>query len=73
MTNLYTQNSNTNPQSFFDNQIAVVMDVKDAAKYLRISTKTVYKMAKDGRLKGQAFGNRYRFLRSELDRFLKGE
>jgi len=54
----------------FENQI---LNVSEAAAFLRVSTKTVYQKSKDGLLPHQKIGNRYIFLRSELVRFLKGE
>ena len=55
---------------FFDNQI---LNVKEAAQLLRVSTKTVYEKSKDGLLPHQKIGSRYIFLRSELIKFLKGD
>lgn len=57
---------------FFDNQ-KEVLNVKEAAAFLGVSSKTVYAKASDGILPHQRIGSRYIFLRSELIRFLKGE
>ena len=54
----------------FDNRI---MNVKEAADFLRVSTKTIYEKSKDGLIPHQKIGSRYVFLRSELVRFLKGD
>ena len=55
---------------FFDNEI---MNVKQAAQFLRVSDKTVYEKSKTGIIPHQRIGSKYIFLRSELVRFLKGE
>lgn len=55
---------------FFENE---TLNLKEAAAFLRVSTKTVYEKCRDGILPHQRIGNRYIFLRSELIRFLKGE
>ena len=46
-------------------------DVKTAASYLGLSTRTVYQFARDGRLPGIRMGGRWRFRRSDLDRRLE--
>lgn len=54
----------------FDNQI---MTVKEAAVFLRVSPKTVYKYSKQGLLPGKTRGGILRFLRSDLVKFVQGE
>jgi len=61
------------PKVLFENRIEETLNVKEAAAFLKVSTKTVYAQASDGVLPCQRIGNRYIFLRSELVRFLKGE
>lgn len=56
--------------SFFDNQ---VLTVAEAAIFLRLSSKTVYKYSKLGSIPHKKIGGEIRFLRSELIEFLKGE
>jgi excisionase family DNA binding protein len=46
-------------------------DVKVAASYLGLSTRTVYQSARDDRLPGIRVGGRWRFRRSDLDRWLE--
>jgi excisionase family DNA binding protein len=46
-------------------------DVKVAASYLGLSTRTVYQFARDGRLPSIRVGGRWRFRRSDLDRWLE--
>ena len=67
-----TLNSNdkSNHNGFFDNEI---MNVKQAAHFLRVSTKTIYEKSKIGLIPHQRIGSKYLFLRSELVRFLKGD
>ena len=50
-----------------------VLTTTEAMEYLRTTRVTVFKMIKDGRLKTNKVGREYRFLKSELDRFLRGE
>jgi excisionase family DNA binding protein len=45
-------------------------DVKQAASHLGLSTRTVYQFARDGRIPGIRIGGRWRFRRSDLDRWL---
>ncbi len=50
-----------------------VLTTKEAVEYLKISKKTIYKLIEEGRIKTTKAGRDYRFLKSELDRFLRGE
>jgi len=50
-----------------------VLNTKEAVAYLRISKKTLYKLIAEGRIKATKAGRDYRFLKSELDNFLRGE
>ncbi|MCL0073161.1 helix-turn-helix domain-containing protein [Dehalococcoidia bacterium] len=47
--------------------------VDEAAEYLRLSKRTIYKLCEEGRLVGYRTGNRRhrRFRREELDRVMK--
>lgn len=57
----------------FENRIEEkVFNVKEAAAFLKVSTKTVYSKVKSGRIPHQKIGSRILFLRSELIRFFKG-
>jgi len=60
-------------EALFENRIEETLNVKEAAAFLKVSTKTVYAKAQDGLLPCQRIGSRYIFLRSELVKFLKGE
>jgi len=50
-----------------------VMTTEEACHYLRISRPTYLKYLYLGRIKGTKAGKGWKVLRSELDRFLKGE
>ncbi|MEQ8848259.1 helix-turn-helix domain-containing protein [Botrimarina sp.] len=43
-----------------------VLTLHEAARLLRVSERTAWKLAKAGRLPGSQLGNQWRFLRSEL-------
>ena len=60
----------TEKKNVFDREI---LNVEEAANFLKVSTKTVYRHARYGALPHQRIGSKYIFLRSELIRFLKGE
>jgi excisionase family DNA binding protein len=50
-----------------------VLTTQEACHYLRISRPTYLKYLYGGRIKGAKVGNGWKVLKSELDRFLKGE
>lgn len=50
-----------------------VLTTQEACEYLRISRPTFLKYVYLGRIKGTKAGKGWKVLRSELDRFLKGE
>ncbi|MEW6381366.1 MAG: helix-turn-helix domain-containing protein [bacterium] len=50
-----------------------VLTTTEAIKYLKTSRQTIIKLVKEGRLKGNKFGRNYRFLKEDLDRFIRGE
>ncbi len=51
----------------------MVMTTQEACQYLRISRPTYLKYLYEGRIKGAKAGRGWKVLKSELDRFLKGE
>ncbi len=51
----------------------MVMTTQEACHYLRISRPTYLKYLYEGRIKGIKAGRGWKVLKSELDRFLKGE
>jgi excisionase family DNA binding protein len=50
-----------------------VLTTKEAIKYLKISKPTFLKYCRLGRIKSIKAGRGWRVLKSELDRFLRGE
>jgi excisionase family DNA binding protein len=51
---------------------ARLLTAREAADYLRLSLGTVYNMVSKGRLRPGRAGNRLRFRREDLDRYLWG-
>jgi len=49
-----------------------VMNVAEAARYIRVSQKAVRDMARDGRMPAQKVGREWRFLKAALDDWLAG-
>ena len=56
----------------FDKE-SIVLTTEEACHYLRISRPTYLKYIYMGRIKGAKAGRGWKVLKSELDRFLKGE
>ena len=48
------------------------MTLKEAADYLRLSEKTVSRMAQEGRIPGQKLARQWRFQRSSIDSWMAG-
>ncbi len=53
--------------------VDIVLTTQEACHYLRISRPTYLKYLYIGRIRGIKAGKGWKVLRSELDRFLKGE
>lgn len=51
---------------------AEVLTAEEAAALLRVSTKTVLALARDGAIPGEKVGRAWRFLRSELLDYVGG-
>jgi len=43
-----------------------ILDIKDAASYLRMPVSTIYRLAQDGRVPAVKVGKHWRFLRKNL-------
>ena len=56
-----------------DKSQMIVMTTQEACHYLRISRPTYLKYIYVGKIKGVKVGKGWKVLKSELDRFLKGE
>jgi len=50
-----------------------VMTIDDLAKYLKLSTSTLYKLCADGKAPGQKVGRHWRFHREVIDQWLRGK
>ena len=50
--------------------VAEVLDIKQAAEYLQIATDTLYKYAQNAEVPAFRLGNRWRFRRTRLDRWM---
>jgi excisionase family DNA binding protein len=49
-----------------------VLTTEEAAEFLRVSTKTILALARQGDLPGEKVGRAWRFLRAELLDYLRG-
>lgn len=52
---------------------AEVLTTEEAAELLRVSTKTILALARDGALPGEKVGRAWRFLRADLLGYLHGD
>ncbi|HAZ11517.1 MAG: hypothetical protein A2X86_14150 [Bdellovibrionales bacterium GWA2_49_15] len=50
-----------------------VMTTSEVESYLRISRKTLLKLVNEGKLPARKIGKNYRYLKSEINNFLKGQ
>ena len=57
-----------------ENRYAVeaVLTAREACRYISISQPTLIKLIMDSRIRAQKVGRRWRILRAEIDRFLRG-
>jgi excisionase family DNA binding protein len=53
-------------------EIKDVLTAEEAAEFLRVSTKTVLALAREGALPGEKVGRAWRFLRADLLDYLHG-
>ncbi|PTM52707.1 helix-turn-helix domain-containing protein [Desmospora activa] len=49
-----------------------VMNIEEAAKYLKSNPSTLYKMLRSGKIKGAKVGKEWRVHKDVLDDYLKG-
>jgi len=54
-------------------QEAQVMTTTEAMEYLRITRKTLLQLVREGRIKANKVGKDYRYLKSEIDNYLRGQ
>lgn len=50
-----------------------VLTTQEAAAYVKLSRQTLIKLVDGGKIKANKAGRQYRFLKSQLDSFLRGE
>jgi excisionase family DNA binding protein len=50
-----------------------ILTAKEACEYLQITKSTLYKLIKRKKIRCNKVGKDYRFLRSDLDRLVRGE
>jgi excisionase family DNA binding protein len=50
-----------------------IMTVEEVAKYLRVHFQMVFKLLRDGSIQAQKVGRSWRVLKSEVDKYLRGE
>lgn len=55
-----------------ENTYSEVMTTTEAMRYLKISRKTLLKLVRNGEIPAKKVGKDYRYLRSEIDRYLRG-
>ena len=47
-----------------------IMTIKEVASYLKLTEKTAYRLAADGKIPGFKVGDSWRFRKSEIDRWI---
>ncbi len=57
-----------NPQSAF--QVREIMTPREAAEYLSVHVRTIYRLAKNGDIPGRKVGGSWRFKKDALDDWL---
>ncbi len=50
-----------------------VLTADEAAEFLRVSTKTILSLARDGSLPGEKVGRAWRFVRADLLDYVRGQ
>ena len=48
-----------------------VMTIREVAEYLKLTEKTAYRLAADGKIPGFKVGGSWRFKRSELEKWIE--
>jgi excisionase family DNA binding protein len=54
-------------------QFSEVMTTNEAMEYLKVTRKTLLKLVKKNQIKAAKVGKDYRYLKVEIDKFLRGE
>ena len=50
-----------------------VLTTAETVQYLRVSRKTLLKLVHEGKIPARKIGKNYRYLKNELEKFLKGK
>lgn len=50
-----------------------IFTIKEVANYLKLAEKTAYRLTSEGKLPGFKVGGSWRFRRSEIDAWIKGQ
>jgi len=66
-----TQSAIRNPQSAI--QTKEILTPREAAEYLSIHVRTIYRLAKNGDIPGRKIGGSWRFKKDALDEWLSGK
>lgn len=53
--------------------MTLLFTAEEAAKYLRLHVKSIYRLARDGKIPGRKVGGSWRFHRDALDLWIKNE
>ncbi len=53
--------------------VSVLFTAEEASKYLRLHVKSIYRLARDGKIPGRKVGGSWRFHRDTLDLWIKNE
>jgi len=60
-----------NPQSEF--QVREILTPREAAEYLSVHVRTIYRLVKQGEIPGRKIGGSWRFKRETLDEWVSGK
>ena len=52
---------------------SLLFTAEETAKYLRLHVKSIYRLARDGKIPGRKVGGSWRFHRDALDLWIKNE
>ena len=50
-----------------------ILTIKEVAKYLQVTERTLYRLAQDGKIPAFKVGGSWRFRRADLDRWIKDQ
>ena len=67
--------SNSSEMGVFEmnEQFGEVLTTTEVIKYLKVSRKTLLKLVRGEKIPARKVGKDYRYLKSEIDKFLRGE